>query len=366
MPPPPSKKRKTSIDAAPPQPAPVALPPPLIPYPPPHLMHSYYTVYHQHPYFLSVGPPPPTSPSLSPTLSSTSSTTATTTAPMQRILPKSPTSKPISTTAAVPTSSLAPSYNLYPYPIQISPQLHPTVAASVVNASPVNSMAFGIRHDSVSSTTSNSTADQREQARKISHSAIERRRRERINDKILRLRDLIPSCAEKENLHKMTILQSAIDYITYLKKVIEDSPTLAEDDNSMLKQPLQPKSTLFKAVDQSTKQYSGSEMIPTISKFDDKQSVESEDDTKVLEYEENQENPRSMSTSKKNGKADSSTNSPATPLPCSALKPMDLIKLNKPFSPPEIIIGDSPEEEREEAASFTHTERNMNLENILC
>ncbi|KAI9300790.1 Myc-type, basic helix-loop-helix domain-containing protein [Cunninghamella echinulata] len=62
------------------------------------------------------------------------------------------------------------------------------------------------------------TADQREQARKVSHSAIERRRRERINDKIMQLKHLIPTCANQENLHKMSILQSAIDYITYLKQ----------------------------------------------------------------------------------------------------------------------------------------------------
>ncbi|KAL0081457.1 Myc-type, basic helix-loop-helix domain-containing protein, partial [Phycomyces blakesleeanus] len=64
-------------------------------------------------------------------------------------------------------------------------------------------------------------ADQREQARKVSHSAIERRRRERINDKILQLKELIPSCAEQDQLHKMSILQSAIDYITYLKDIVE-------------------------------------------------------------------------------------------------------------------------------------------------
>ncbi|KAI9340957.1 Myc-type, basic helix-loop-helix domain-containing protein, partial [Pilaira anomala] len=64
-------------------------------------------------------------------------------------------------------------------------------------------------------------ADEREKARKVSHSAIERRRRERINDKIMQLKQLIPSCAEQENLHKMSILQSAIDYISYLKDIVK-------------------------------------------------------------------------------------------------------------------------------------------------
>ncbi|KAI9313218.1 Myc-type, basic helix-loop-helix domain-containing protein, partial [Dichotomocladium elegans] len=73
-------------------------------------------------------------------------------------------------------------------------------------------------------------ADEREQARRVSHSAIERRRRERINDKIIQLRQLIPSCADQEHLNKVTILQSAIDYISYLKKMAEnkDGGALAE------------------------------------------------------------------------------------------------------------------------------------------
>lgn len=63
-------------------------------------------------------------------------------------------------------------------------------------------------------------ADKREKARKISHSAIEKRRREKMNDKINQIKRLIPSCAEQENLHKMTILQNAIDYISYLKQIV--------------------------------------------------------------------------------------------------------------------------------------------------
>ncbi|KAI8889289.1 helix-loop-helix DNA-binding protein, partial [Backusella circina FSU 941] len=70
-------------------------------------------------------------------------------------------------------------------------------------------------------------ADLREQARKVSHSAIEKRRRERINDKIIQLKELIPSCAAQENIHKMSILQSAIDYITYLKDIVKS----LEDDS---------------------------------------------------------------------------------------------------------------------------------------
>ncbi|KAG2192513.1 hypothetical protein INT46_008455 [Mucor plumbeus] len=384
MPPPSNKRRKKSVITAPLQPTQVALPPPLIPYPPPHLMPSYYPVYHQHPYFLSVGPQPPISPSLSPTLSSTSSTTATTpTVAVQRILPKSPTSTSAAVTKAVISpSTLAPSYNFYPYPMQISPQLHPTAAVAAANAPPVSPVHFGIRHDSVSSTASNSTADQREQARKVSHSAIERRRRERINDKILQLKDLIPSCSDRENLHKMTILQSAIDYIIYLKKVIEDSPSMVEELPSP-QQHQKSKSMLPKEVNQYTNQFSA-QPVPPPSSTESNKSMESEEEVEILEEEEDEEDSWSMSTSNINrSKKANTTISAVTPLPSSSLKPMDLIKLNKsantsissppsptvtsPAPPPKIIINSQEEQEQEqEVASLNHTERNMNLENILC
>nr|CAG8569784.1 1565_t:CDS:2 [Entrophospora candida] len=61
-------------------------------------------------------------------------------------------------------------------------------------------------------------SDQREMARKASHSQIERRRRERINDKIMQLRELIPGCSEQENMHKLSVLQNAIEYIESIKK----------------------------------------------------------------------------------------------------------------------------------------------------
>jgi hypothetical protein len=34
----------------------------------------------------------------------------------------------------------------------------------------------------------------------------------------MQLKQIIPHCADQENLHKLSILQSAIDYIIYLKK----------------------------------------------------------------------------------------------------------------------------------------------------
>ncbi|KAF9931720.1 hypothetical protein BGZ65_004758 [Modicella reniformis] len=63
----------------------------------------------------------------------------------------------------------------------------------------------------------------REMMRKVSHSAIERRRRERINDKILQLKHLVPACVDEDHLHKLSILQSTIEYVQYLKSVVPES-----------------------------------------------------------------------------------------------------------------------------------------------
>ncbi|KAI9485825.1 MAG: Myc-type, basic helix-loop-helix domain-containing protein, partial [Benjaminiella poitrasii] len=102
-----------------------------------------------------------------------------------------------------------------------------------------------------------STADQREKARRISHSAIERRRRERINDKILQLKQLIPTCRDQESLHKMSILQSAIEYIAYLQDVVQNHPRLSNDllQGAHLT-PKKTKSLLPKEVEPFTSQFS--------------------------------------------------------------------------------------------------------------
>ncbi|KAJ3093665.1 hypothetical protein HDU97_009268 [Phlyctochytrium planicorne] len=68
--------------------------------------------------------------------------------------------------------------------------------------------------------TAPSDREEREHQRKVSHSAIERRRRERINDKIMQLKQLVPSCADRENLHKLSILQNAIEYIHKLQAML--------------------------------------------------------------------------------------------------------------------------------------------------
>ncbi|KAG1444731.1 hypothetical protein G6F56_010175 [Rhizopus delemar] len=106
-----------------------------------------------------------------------------------------------------------------------------------------------------------SAADEREKARKVSHSAIEKRRRERINEKIVQLKELIPSCADQDNLHKMTVLQSAIDYISYLKEIVKglDESVLEGGKRLKLKST---KSMLPKEVEPFTTQFSAKQVIP--------------------------------------------------------------------------------------------------------
>lgn len=324
------------ISVAPPPPLQHPLPPPLVPYHP-HLVPSYYPVYHQHPYFLQVGPQPPISPSLSPTLPSSpvnhnDPNKNTTTTNSQRILPKSPT--PIHPT-------LAPTFNYFPYPVQVSPQLHPTTTTTTNNnngspsqvhlqphpgsISPMPFQPIGstpVRHNSTSSITTNTTtADQREQARKVSHSAIERRRRERINDKIIQLKELIPTCANQENLHKMTILQSAIEYITYLKNLVEEKEMKAgeQEDSSVRKEQV---------------------VVEDVS-------PENEDTWSVSS------SPKPTHIAQ------------VASLPTMGLKPMDLINLNKRSNtpPPRIVIH---EHMSDGSSSSSMVDRNMNLENILC
>lgn len=61
-------------------------------------------------------------------------------------------------------------------------------------------------------------SNDKEVLRKVSHSAIERKRRERINDRILILRRMVPKCSEHANIHKLTVLEYTIEYIRYLEE----------------------------------------------------------------------------------------------------------------------------------------------------
>ena len=74
----------------------------------------------------------------------------------------------------------------------------------------------------------------KENNRRLSHSAVEKRRREKMNDKIDRLKTLIPSCkaqfptSVQQPIHKLSVLQAAIDYIQELHDQLETN--LPQDD----------------------------------------------------------------------------------------------------------------------------------------
>jgi len=53
--------------------------------------------------------------------------------------------------------------------------------------------------------------------KRVSHSMIEKRRRQTINEKVAQLRSLIPDCADRTGLQMVFILQKAVEYMEALK-----------------------------------------------------------------------------------------------------------------------------------------------------
>jgi hypothetical protein len=93
-------------------------------------------------------------------------------------------------------------------------QANVTRASTNANLPPANTMASQI----TKFRATRRVVDKRDHQRRISHSAIERRRRERINDKMSQLRRLVPSCRGQDHLHKLSVLQYAIEYIHELRR----------------------------------------------------------------------------------------------------------------------------------------------------
>ncbi|KAJ3306991.1 hypothetical protein HDV03_003318 [Kappamyces sp. JEL0829] len=85
-----------------------------------------------------------------------------------------------------------------------------------------------------------SPALSKKENRKISHSIIERKRREKMNVCLSQLCKLVPSCVgEEESLQKLTILERTVDYIMALQGMPLDareglytppSPTLSHEE----------------------------------------------------------------------------------------------------------------------------------------
>ncbi|KAG0357141.1 hypothetical protein BG005_003889 [Podila minutissima] len=111
-------------------------------------------------------------------------------------------------------------------PPQVAPSSSSAAAAprSSGRTSKKNSASGASSSSKRRSSSSAKVIDQetRDMMRKVSHSAIERRRRERINDKILQLKHLVPSCVDEDHLHKLSILQSTIEYIQHLKRFLPE------------------------------------------------------------------------------------------------------------------------------------------------
>eukprot|EP01136_Pigoraptor_vietnamica_P015739 Opistho-1_new@4483 len=49
--------------------------------------------------------------------------------------------------------------------------------------------------------------------RKVSHSVVERRRRDKINEKICELKSMVPTCVGHDNLQKVIVLERVVEYI---------------------------------------------------------------------------------------------------------------------------------------------------------
>lgn len=86
-----------------------------------------------------------------------------------------------------------------------------------------------------------SSQQQQQKKQRTLHSSIEKRRRERINDKIQQLKEMVPACnpySEKnpiagpslyQPLHKLTILQAAIEYIEEMHQKLLDAASPSPD-----------------------------------------------------------------------------------------------------------------------------------------
>ncbi|KAK9376380.1 uncharacterized protein V1513DRAFT_375742 [Lipomyces chichibuensis] len=75
-------------------------------------------------------------------------------------------------------------------------------------------------------TGSSTSAATRKTARKIAHSAIERRRRSKMNEEFDALKTMVPACRVasqthgEASLHKLGILQATVEYVRYLEGCI--------------------------------------------------------------------------------------------------------------------------------------------------
>lgn len=353
----------------------VALPPPLMQYPNgqfvsvvhhPH-QQPYYHMYHpQQPIYYPISPQqhPFLSPTMPPTqeVSNTGAKKSTT----PRILPKNPESPGMYPQQQQQQSPMSPPF-YHPYSLQMSPTLMPSpyVSSSGRHDSISSSPGLG-PSNAINTTNTATTADQREKARKVSHSAIERRRRERINDKILQLKQLIPSCVEQDNLHKMSILQSAIDYISYLKEIVKKLDEKSGGDELLkgdhLKVKMQ-KSMLPKEVEPFTNQFS---VHQTSTKTQQQQETDKEQRRSDLVIVEHQKGLKPMDIIKSGTPIISTGTTPLTP-PQEPQQDSTTATTATNFEPTINRVSASATTATTTTTTTTSDEtKHMSLQNILC
>lgn len=61
----------------------------------------------------------------------------------------------------------------------------------------------------------------REEARRINHSAIEKKRRVKLASALLQLQDLVPRSRTQRHIQKLQVLENAIDYILEMRQNLQ-------------------------------------------------------------------------------------------------------------------------------------------------
>lgn len=105
-----------------------------------------------------------------------------------------------------------------------------TVSTSVSTASAIAAKDGKSNPDTITAETASAQgkrkstgkgASSKKTARKTAHSLIERRRRSKMNEEFATLKGLVPAC-EGQDMHKLAILQAAIDYVRYLQGCVDE------------------------------------------------------------------------------------------------------------------------------------------------
>ncbi|KAJ1558176.1 hypothetical protein HK096_003157 [Nowakowskiella sp. JEL0078] len=132
-----------------------------------------------------------------------------------------------------------------------------SISSSSQPSSPILAPSSNATHTNINKDNPLETFKTHERIRKASHSAIERRRRSVMNEKIMRLRSLLP--IKSQNMRKLDILQCSIDYIIELQQkcngVYNQGQNLNQDVRTNL--PKEPDYEILSALPQYSKGVEG-------------------------------------------------------------------------------------------------------------